>query len=141
MLGRHLALTIITIATYVAVQRRWKDLVWSIPLGLLTLLFSIVPLVGTAIVWVPVAAGLALTGRVGAGIGLAIYGVLVIGSIDNLARPWLARRGKLQLPTFVVLVSMFGAVELFGGWGVVFGPLLVRLAKEALEVRREAMQA
>jgi predicted PurR-regulated permease PerM len=64
----------------------------------------------------------------------------VIGSIDNLARPWLARRGKLALPTFVVLVAMFGAVELFGGWGLVFGPLLVRLAKEALEVRRDALQ-
>jgi predicted PurR-regulated permease PerM len=113
----------------------------ALPLGLLTLLFSIVPVVGTALVWVPVAVGLALTGRMGAGIGLAIYGVLVIGTIDNLARPWLARRGKLQLPTYLVLVSMFGAVELFGGWGILWGPLLLRLAKEALEVRREAMQA
>jgi predicted PurR-regulated permease PerM len=108
---------------------------------LLTLLFSIVPLVGTALVWAPVAVGLAMTDRMGAGIGLAIYGVVVIGSIDNLARPWLARRGKLALPTFLVLVSMFGAVELFGGWGIIWGPLLLRLAKEALEVRREAMQA
>ena len=65
----------------------------------------------------------------------------VIGSIDNLARPWLTRRGQLALPTFVVLVAMFGAVELFGGWGILFGPLIVRLAKEALEVRREAVQA
>lgn len=114
----------------------------ALPLGLLTLLFSIVPLIGTALVWVPVAAGLALTGRVGAGLGLAIYGVVVIGSIDNLARPWLARRGKLQLPTFVVLVSMFGAVDVFGGWGVIYGPLFVRLAKEALELRSdEALRA
>ena len=106
----------------------------ALALGLLTLMFSIVPLVGTAIVW---AAG---RGRARAdgprwarGIGLAIFGIVVIGSIDNLARPWLARRGKLQLPTFVVLVSMFGGVELFGGWGIIFGPLVVRLAKEALE--------
>lgn len=113
----------------------------ALPLGLLTLLFSIVPVVGTALVWMPVAAGLAMTGRMGAGIGLAIYGVVVIGSIDNIARPWLARRGKLALPTFLVLVSMFGAVELFGGWGIIWGPLIVRLAKEALEVRREAMPA
>jgi predicted PurR-regulated permease PerM len=112
----------------------------ALPLGLLTLLVSVLPAIGTALVWVPVAVGLALSDRLYAGIGLAIYGVVVIGSIDNLARPWLARRGKLQLPTFVVLVSMFGAVELFGGWGILFGPLIVRLAKEALEVRREAMQ-
>lgn len=113
----------------------------ALPLGLLTLVFSIVPLVGTAIVWVPVAIGLALTGRLGEGLGLAGFGVLVIGSIDNLARPWLTRYGKLQLPTFVVLVAMFGAVELVGGWGILFGPLIVRLAKEALIVRREAVQA
>jgi predicted PurR-regulated permease PerM len=113
----------------------------ALPLGLLTLLFSIVPLFGTALVWAPVAVGLAMTGRLGAGIGLAVFGVVVIGSLDNLARPWLARRGNLQLPTFLVLVSMFGAVELFGGWGIIWGPLVLRLAKEALEVRREAMQA
>ena len=111
----------------------------ALPLGLLTLMFSIVPLFGTALVWIPVAAGLAITGRVGAAVGLAVFGIVVIGSIDNLVRPWLARRGKLQLPTFVVLVSMFGAVELFGGWGILFGPLIVRLAKEALEVGRDVV--
>jgi predicted PurR-regulated permease PerM len=112
----------------------------ALPLGLLTLAFSIVPLVGTALVWGPVAAGLAMTGRVPEGIGLAIYGAVVIGSLDNLARPWLTRYGKLQLPGFLVLVSMFGGVEICGGWGIVFGPLLVRMAKEALEVRQEAVQ-
>jgi predicted PurR-regulated permease PerM len=113
----------------------------ALPLGLLTLIFSIVPLVGTALVWLPVAIGLAMTGRLYEGIGLAIYGAVVIGSIDNLARPWLTRYGHLQLPGFLVLVSMFGGVELFGGWGIIYGPLIVRLAKEALEVRREAVQA
>ena len=107
-------------------------------LGLLTVILSIVPVVGTALVWGPIAIGLALTGRMYEGIGLAIFGITVIGSIDNLARPWLTRKGKLQLPGFVVLVSMFGGVELVGGWGILFGPLVVRLAKEALEVRREA---
>lgn len=117
------------------------DVPQSLALGLLTLVFSLVPAVGTALVWVPVAAGLAITGRMTAGIGLAIYGILVIGSLDNLARPWLTRYGKLQLPGFIVLVSMFGAVEIFGGWGILFGPLIVRLAKEALEIRREPVLA
>jgi predicted PurR-regulated permease PerM len=110
-------------------------------LGLLTAVLSIVPIIGTALVWGPIAVGLALTGRLYAGVCLAIFGMTVIGSIDNLARPWLTRRGKLQLPSFVVLVAMFGAVELVGGWGILFGPLVVRLAKEALEVRREAATA
>jgi predicted PurR-regulated permease PerM len=105
---------------------------------MLTLLFSVVPAIGTAIVWAPVAAGLALTGRTGAAIALAVIGVAVVGSVDNLARPWLAHRGKLQLPTWVVLTSMFGGVELLGAWGLVVGPLAVRLAKEALVISRQA---
>ena len=117
------------------------DVPQALALGLLTLVFSVVPAIGTALVWVPVAAGLAITGRLTAGIGLAIYGIVVSGSIDNLARPWLTRYGKLQLPGFIVLVAMFGAVEVFGGWGILFGPLVVRLAKEALEIRREPVLA
>ena len=58
----------------------------------------------------------------------------MIGTLDNLLRPYLSRVGHLQLPTFVVLVSMFGGIELMGGWGVVVGPLVVRLAKEALDI-------
>jgi len=107
----------------------------ALPLGLLTLVFSVIPAVGTAIVWVPVAAGLMLTGRTEAAIGMAAIGVCVISAIDNFARPWLARRGELALPSWVVLIAMFGGVELIGGWGVLFGPLAVRLAKEALAIR------
>lgn len=143
--GRGLAIGILGAGVLQAILATIAYLVLAVPqafaLGLLTLVFSVVPVVGTALVWVPVAAGLAMTGRVYAGVGLAIFGVVVIGSIDNVARPWLTKYGKLQLPTFIVLVAMFGAVELFGGWGILFGPLIVRMAKEALEVRREAVQA
>lgn len=107
----------------------------ALPLGLLTLVFSVIPAIGTAIVWVPVAAGLALTGRTVAAIAMAAVGVLVIGTIDNLARPWLARRGRLALPSWVVLLAMFGGIELIGGWGLLLAPLVVRLAKEALAIR------
>lgn len=106
-------------------------------LGFLTLVFSVIPAVGTAIVWGPVAAGLALTDRPLAALVLTIAGVVVISTIDNLVRPWLSRRGKLQLPTYVVLVAMFGAIEVMGPWGVLIGPLIARLTKEALEIRRD----
>lgn len=109
----------------------------ALPLGLLTLMFSVIPAVGTAIVWVPVAIGLGLTGQTGAAIALGITGAVLIGGIDNLARPWLARRGELQLPSYVVMLSMFGGIQVLGGWGLVIGPLAVRLAKEAIELRRE----
>lgn len=105
----------------------------AIELGVLTFCFSIIPAVGTALVWAPVAAGLALTGRPGAAAILAVCGVAVIGTVDNLVRPMLARRGHLQLPTYVVLVSMFAGVEVLGAWGLLVAPLVVRLAKAALE--------
>lgn len=105
----------------------------ALELGLLTFCFSLIPAVGTAIVWVPVAAGLALTDHTVAAIVLAVLGVAVIGTVDNLARPFLARRGRLQLPTYIVLVSMFAGIHVLGAWGLFIGPLAVRLAKAALE--------
>lgn len=110
----------------------------ALALGMLTLLFSVIPAIGTALVWIPVAAGLAVTGRSEAAIVLAVIGVGVIGTVDNLARPYLARRGHLALPTYVVLISMFGGIEIVGAWGLVLGPLVVRLAKEAILIRTTA---
>jgi predicted PurR-regulated permease PerM len=110
----------------------------ALALGMLTLLFSVIPAIGTALVWAPVTAGLALTGRTGAALALGIVGVALIGTVDNLARPYLARRGQLQLPTWIVLISMFGGIELIGGWGLLLGPLVLRLAKEALLIRSSA---
>jgi len=106
----------------------------ALELGLLTFCFSVIPAVGTALVWAPVAVGLALTDRSAAAITLAVCGVAVIGTIDNVARPFLTRRGHLQLPTYIVLVSMFAGVEMIGPWGLLVAPLAVRLARVALEV-------
>ena len=131
--GAGLMQAIVATVAYVAI-----GVPSAIALGALTLMFSVIPAIGTAIVWIPVTAGLALTGRPVAALSLGIVGVAVISTIDNLARPWLAHRGQLKLPTWVVLVSMFGGVELVGGWGLILGPLLVRLAKEALVISREA---
>lgn len=105
----------------------------ALELGLLTFCFSVIPAVGTAIVWAPIAAGLALTGRTAAAVTLVACGVAIIGTIDNLVRPMLARRGRLQLPTYLVLVSMFAGVQVMGAWGLLVAPLMVRLAKAALE--------
>jgi predicted PurR-regulated permease PerM len=105
----------------------------ALEFGMLTFVFSIIPAVGTAIVWAPIAVGLALTGRSGAAIALGVCGLVVIGTVDNLVRPFLARRGNLQLPTYVVLVAMFAGVQVIGAWGLLVAPLVVRLARAALE--------
>jgi predicted PurR-regulated permease PerM len=106
-------------------------------LGPLTGLCAVVPAIGTAVVWVPLAIELAVSGAyvstacmVGAG--------LVISVVDNVVRPALARHGRLALPTFAVLVSMLGGVAVFGPTGALLGPLVVRLAVEALAIVSEA---
>ena len=109
----------------------------ALVLGLLTFVMSLIPSVGTAIVWIPIAVGLAVTGRTTAAAILVVIGVGVISTVDNILRPVFARYGELQLSSFALLLSMFGGLALFGGWGLALGPLLVRLAIEALEIAKE----
>jgi len=109
----------------------------ALVLGFLTCLGALIPSVGTALVWLPVAAALALTGRWGAALAMTFVGAFVIGTIDNVLRPLLTRYGKLQCPTFVLVVSIFGGLVIFGGWGLVLGPLAARMAIEALEILRD----
>jgi len=108
----------------------------ALVLGLLTCLASLIPSVGTALVWIPIAIGLALAGKTVAAIIMAVVGVAVIGTVDNVLRPIFARFGKLDLSTFVLLTSIFGGLAFFGLWGFVLGPLFARLAKEALMMAR-----
>lgn len=106
-------------------------------LGFLTTLAALIPSIGTTLVWAPVAAGLALTGHPVRALVLVGLGVGVIGVIDNVLRPVLARFGRLQLPTFVLLLSMFGGIGLFGSQGFILGPLIVRLAVEGLAIEKD----
>ena len=109
----------------------------ALALGLLTGVAALVPMFGPALVWAPVAAGLALAGRTGGAAVLVGVGVLIIGSMDNIARPIFARYAHLELPTVVLLVSIFGGLSVMGPAGLVLGPLLVRLAIEALRIWRD----
>ncbi len=109
-------------------------------LGPITGLASVIPFVGTALVWAPIALGLFLTGRPGRGVLLLVLGVAVIGTVDNLLRPLFARWGALQMPAFLVFVSVFGGLAAFGTWGALLGPLVLRLTMEALALARESVE-
>jgi predicted PurR-regulated permease PerM len=109
-------------------------------LGALTALSALLPMIGTGLVWIPVAFALLLTEQNGAAVAVLIMGV-VVGSLDNLVRPVLARHGRLELPTFIVLVSMLGGVMTFGASGLLLGPLVFRLLVEALRMGRDARLA
>jgi len=113
------------------------DVPRPIVLGFLTVVGSIIPSVGSALVWAPVAAGLAIAGRTTSAIILVALGVGVIGTIDNVFRPLLSRRARLALPGFMVFLSMLGGILLIGTWGFIAGPLAVRLAKEMMLIASE----
>jgi predicted PurR-regulated permease PerM len=107
-------------------------------LGALTFVCAFVPAVGTAVVWIPVAAGLALSGQTGKAAALAVVGLVGIGSIDNVLRPFLQRwGGHIDLPAWLLLVAAFGGLAAFGPAGLLLGPLVLRLSKEVLVIGRE----
>ena len=95
-------------------------------LGFLTCFATIIPMVGTALVWFPVAAYLAISGDWFHAIGLAAYGAIVVSQSDNLIRFILQKKMADTHP----LITIFGVViglPLFGFMGVIFGPLLLSL--------------
>ena len=95
-------------------------------LGFLTCFATIIPMVGTALVWFPVAAYLAISGDWFNAIGIAAYGAIVVSQSDNLIRFILQKKMADTHP----LITIFGVViglPLFGFMGVIFGPLLLAL--------------
>lgn len=106
-------------------------------LGPLTGIASIIPMVGSALVWGPIALGLFLTDHPIKAIVLVGLGIGVISVIDNLLRPIFARMGALKMPMYLLFLSVFGGLAAFGTWGALIGPLIVRLAMEVLAIVQE----
>ncbi len=104
-------------------------MLWGVVMAFLSLL----PAVGAAIVWGPVAVYFLITGAVWEGIGLAVYGVVVIGLVDNVLRPLLVGKDT-KLPDYVVLLSTIGGMALFGLTGFVIGPVIAALFIVAWEL-------
>lgn len=94
--------------------------------GVVTCFATIIPIVGTGLVWVPLAAYMTLDGRWGAAIGLCAYGMIVVTHVDNVVRFVMQKRLADTHP----LVTIFGVViglSLFGFMGVIFGPLMLAM--------------
>lgn len=107
----------------------------ALVLGLLTTFASLIPSVGSGLVWVPVTAGLWLSGRPGAALAMLVIG-LIVSVTDNVIRPVLSRIAALRMHGLLLFMAMLGGLALFGGWGLLVGPLLVRCAIEGLEMLR-----
>lgn len=97
-------------------------LLWGVTMGF----FSLLPAIGTGLIWVPVAIYLFATGALWQAVVLVVCGIFVIGMVDNLLRPILVGRDT-RMPDYLVLISTLGGLELFGFSGIVIGPVIAAL--------------
>jgi predicted PurR-regulated permease PerM len=105
--------------------------------GVLSALASVVPFVGTALVWVPAVLVLLAQGRMWAAIFFLIWSVSLVASVDNIIKP-LVVSGRAGLPTFAVFVGLLGGLAAFGAIGMFLGPVIVALAIALLRFAEES---
>lgn len=98
----------------------------SVIWGVLMVIMACIPAVGTYFIWLPVAIAQIIIGNTGTGIGMILFGSLVIGTIDNFLRPILVGRDS-QLHPLLVLFSTLGGIATFGISGFVIGPVIASL--------------
>jgi predicted PurR-regulated permease PerM len=101
--------------------------------GALMAIFSLLPAVGAALVWLPVAVYLLATGAVWQGVVLIAWGALVIGLVDNVVRPVLVGK-ETKMPDYVVLISTLGGIAVFGVNGFVVGPVIAAMFMAAWQI-------
>jgi predicted PurR-regulated permease PerM len=140
--GRGLLASVVLTALVQAVVATVVYAILGVPraliLGFATFIAAMIPSVGSALVWLPVALGLLFADHPTRAAVLFALGLGVISTSDNVLRPLLARWGSLQLHPFLVLFSMLGGVMILGGWGLILGPLVLRLGLEVLSLVRES---
>ncbi len=114
--------------------------VFGLPLavfwGFLAALLSLLPVGGAALIWLPGAAYLYLTGSVLSGILLGAWGLLLVSLLDNFLRPLLIGR-KADIPTFILFIALLGGLQVYGFLGLLFGPLVVTLLTALVQIYRE----
>ena len=108
--------------------------------GTTTAIFSLVPVVGTATVWIPMSLYLASTGEVMKGVILFVLGVTVIGLLDNFIRPLIIEAKSQEMHLLLVVFSLAGGLMLFGPSGVILGPLVAALFVTFLEIYKIEFQ-
>lgn len=101
--------------------------------GVIMALLAIVPVLGAFVIWLPAAFFLVLDGHPGKAVILAVWGTLVVGTIDNLLRPILVGN-RLKLHTVLVFISVIGGLIVFGSSGLILGPVVVTVTLVLLEL-------
>ena len=108
----------------------------SLLLGVIMGFFSLIPAVGTGIVWVPVGVWLIISGDIWQGVFVLVAGFFIISSADNILRPILVGRDT-GIPDWIILITTFGGLSLFGFSGIVIGPLVAGLFLASWSILQE----
>lgn len=103
--------------------------------GVLTFIFALIPIAGAVIVWLPVGLYLVFTGSLYAGIGVLVFGGVVVSSVDNILKPMIIG-GKVKLSTLFLVLTIFGSLSVFGFTGIILGPILLAIFMSFLEIYR-----
>jgi predicted PurR-regulated permease PerM len=109
---------------------------WGVMMGF----FSLVPVVGSSLIWVPAALGLIASGHMVRGILLILICGLLVALVDNVVRPWLIS-GRAEMGGLVVFISVLGGISVFGLLGVVLGPIVVATTASLLDLYMPSAQA
>ncbi len=94
--------------------------------AILTAFATILPIVGTMIVWIPIGLGMVIGGDLMGGLGMLVYGFFIIGGVDNVAR-FLLQKKLADIHPLITVFGVLMGIPMFGFWGVIFGPLLLSL--------------
>jgi predicted PurR-regulated permease PerM len=103
--------------------------------GVVTIVLAILPVVGSGLVWGPGVLSLALEGQYGRAIGLALWGVIVVGNVDNVIRPIVFRRWA-KIHPFITIIGAFAGIQYFGLLGLLIGPLAISYFFELIRMYR-----
>lgn len=101
--------------------------------GMMMAFASLIPMVGTALIWIPAALFLFVSGHLGYGSFMVVWCVVVVGMIDNLVRP-LFMQGGADMSTLLIFFAILGGLNYFGLIGLLYGPLIFGLAMVLLYI-------
>jgi predicted PurR-regulated permease PerM len=107
--------------------------------GAVMALLSLLPAVGAALVWGPIALYYFFSGALVQGIGLTLWGAFVIGLVDNVLRPILVGKDT-RMPDYLVLVATLGGIVIFGLNGFVIGPVIAAVFLVSWDMLASARQ-
>ena len=105
-------------------------------LGFAGALLAVVPFVGASLVWIPAAVYLLIEGQTLACIGMVLWGMFVVGLVDNFLRPYIVG-GQAGLPILLLFLGILGGIRVYGLVGALISPLLIALVLAFVDIYRE----